>query len=68
VLDALRPRDLQKIGSIAQRELMSGTSEIRNWIVVAGAAEHLELDVVDYVPAYRSHAGTGVGMGFARWC
>src|SRR5262245_33056980 len=68
VLDAFRSRDPQLIRSITQQELMSGTSEIRNWIVVAGAAEHLELDVVDYVPTYRSEAGTGVGMGFARWC
>jgi hypothetical protein len=68
VLDAFRSRQPRKIAAIAQPELMSGTSEIRNWIAVAGACEHLALEVVDYVPTYRSRAGTGVGMGFARWC
>ncbi len=27
----------------------------------------LDMDVMDYVPAYRSPAGTGCGMGFAKW-
>ncbi|HKF78461.1 MAG TPA: protocatechuate 3,4-dioxygenase [Candidatus Dormibacteraeota bacterium] len=68
VLDAFRSRDVARIGGIAQTELVSGTSEIRNWVVVAGATEHLDLEVLDYVPTYRSPAGTGCGMGFARWC
>ena len=47
----------------------SGTSEIRNWIVVAGSMEasDLQCEMVDYVPCYRSEAGTGCAMGFARW-
>src|SRR5256714_6601849 len=35
VLDALRSRDADEITSIPQAELVSGTSEIRNWLVVA---------------------------------
>jgi 3-O-methylgallate 3,4-dioxygenase len=48
----------------------AGTSEIKNWIVVAGAMAEagLTMDLVDYVPCYRSEAGTGSAMGFARWC
>ena len=48
---------------------MSGTSEVRNWAVVAGAMEGTdkEMKLIDYVPCYRSAAGTGVGMGFAEW-
>jgi 3-O-methylgallate 3,4-dioxygenase len=68
VLDAFRSRDEGRIAGITQAELMSGTSEIRNWVVIAGAAEHLALEVLDYVPTYRSPAGTGCGMAFARWC
>ena len=45
----------------------SGNSEIRNWISVTGATEHLKMDLVDYVPSYRSPAGTGCAMGFATW-
>lgn len=68
VLDAFRSRDEARITALPQQELVSGTSEIRNWIVAAGATEHLDLEVLDYVPTYRSPAGTGCGMGFARWC
>ena len=67
VLEAFRARDSARLAAIPQEELMSGTSEIRNWVVVAGATEHLELEVLDYVPTFRSPAGTGCGMGFARW-
>ena len=48
-------------------ELNSGNSEIRNWIAAAGAAEHLTARALDYVPCYRSPAGTGCGMGFVAW-
>lgn len=68
VLEAFRSRDAAQIASIPQSALVSGTSEVRNWMVVAGATEHLELELLDYVPAYRSPAGTGCGMAFGRWC
>ena len=48
-------------------KLESGNSEIRNWIATAGAVEHLTMQLVDYVPSYRSEAGSGVGMAFALW-
>jgi len=67
VLDAFRRRDVGQLASISQAELVSRTSEIRNWLVVAGATEHLEVEVLDYVATYRSPAGTGCGMAFARW-
>jgi hypothetical protein len=47
--------------------LRSGTSEILNWITVGGALGGLAFDLVDYIPGYRSPAGTGVGMAFATW-
>jgi hypothetical protein len=51
------------------RRYQSGTSEIKNWIpVVAGAVElGMPAQVVDYVPCYRSLAGTGNAMGFVYW-
>jgi 3-O-methylgallate 3,4-dioxygenase len=36
-------------------------------MTAAGAAEHLEMDIVEYVPGYRTPAGTGCGLGFAVW-
>ena len=41
------------------RRLKAGSSEIRNWIVVAAAANELELSWASYTPAYRSAALTG---------
>ena len=41
--------------------------EILNWITVGGALGGLAFDLVDYIPGYRSPAGTGVGMAFATW-
>ncbi len=67
VMEACRTGDAKALKSIDPRLINSGTSEIRNWIVVAGACEHLETKWQDYVPCYRSEAGTGCGMGFAIW-
>ena len=69
MLDALKKRDAQTL--IREPDIMfrSGTSEIKNWIVVAGILSEtgLRMDLLDYVPCYRSEAGTGSGMAFATW-
>jgi 3-O-methylgallate 3,4-dioxygenase len=67
VLDACRTADKDALCALPTRKLNSGNSEIRNWIVSAGAAEHLTTDWQEYVPCYRSEAGTGCGMAFAVW-
>ena len=56
-----------ELTSLPSARLKAGTSEIRNWIVIAGATEHLQMTPIDYAPCYRSPAGTGVGMAFAAW-
>jgi 3-O-methylgallate 3,4-dioxygenase len=67
VLAACGNNDGAALASIPVHKLNSGSSEIRNWIVVAGAAAHLKHDWQEYIPCYRSAAGTGCGMGFALW-
>jgi 3-O-methylgallate 3,4-dioxygenase len=67
VLSGLRNRDFESLTTIPRRYMRSGTSEILNWIAAGGALEALSMEVVDYIPAYRSPAGTGVGMAFAAW-
>lgn len=67
LLDAFRAKDAQALCALSPQRLNSGTSEVRNWITVAGACEHLDTRWQDYVPCYRSAAGTGCGMGFAIW-
>ena len=70
LLDAMQKGDAAKLAAIPENMFQAGTSEIKNWIVVAGAMAEagLKMDVIDYVPCYRSEAGTGSAMGFARWC
>lgn len=54
---------LQEMGSSA---LVEGTSEIRNWIIAAAAADR-PATLIDYVPLYRTATGVGCAMGFAYW-
>ena len=51
----------------AAQQAQRGLSEILNWVAVAGAVEHLDLDWFEYVPGYRTPAGTGTGLSFATW-
>jgi OH-DDVA oxygenase len=69
VLAALRAKDGAALRRLPLERFESGTSEIRNWIALAGAlaATDLQMQLVDYVPCYRSVAGTGNAMGFAQW-
>jgi 3-O-methylgallate 3,4-dioxygenase len=68
-LDGIRDGDLTKITGLPESIFQSGTSEIKNWIPVAAAMMELGIPahVVDYVPCYRSIAGTGNAMGFVYW-
>jgi len=67
VVSALQNKDYPALRALPLNKLVSGSSEIRNWIATAGAVQHLNLDWITYVPGYRSHALTGVGLCFAHW-
>lgn len=67
VIEALRAKDAQALAALPREQLNSGSSEIRNWICMAGAVEHLALRHIAYIPAYRTPAGTGTGLCFADW-
>ena len=66
-LAGMKAKNVDQLSALPRQKINSGSSEIRNWIVVTGATEHLDMAVVDYVPCYRSPAGTGCAMGFATW-
>jgi len=67
LIEAMRSKDVAALTSLDRAKLNSGSSEIRNWIVTAGACEHLALTSADYLPCYRTDAGTGTGVCFAEW-
>ncbi|MBO0831119.1 MAG: hypothetical protein J2P28_14665 [Actinobacteria bacterium] len=67
VLSGITQHDAGLLTSLARANLRSGNSEILNWVAAAGALAGLAGAAVDYVPGYRSPAGTGTGMAFAYW-
>ena len=44
-----------------------GTPEILNWVTVAAAMAPTGMTLVNYLPCYRSLAGTGQGLAFGYW-
>ena len=69
ILDAMQRNCIGDIAALGEATFQSGTSEIKNWIPVVAAMGELDfpMTLVDYVPCYRSEAGTGNAMGFAYW-
>jgi hypothetical protein len=69
LLGAMSRKDIEDVCGWPETKFQSGTSEIKTWIVLTGAMEQtsLHMRLIDYVPCYRSLAGTGVGAGFAEW-
>lgn len=68
-ITALRTRDKNYLCSIPLSQLQSGTSELKSWISLAGFMEDMDVEMheLDYVPCYRSVAGTGTANGFFWW-
>jgi hypothetical protein len=67
LLDALRRKDAAFFRDAPLSKLMSGSSEIRNWICMAGAVGPLDLAWSSYVPGYRTPALSGTGLSFASF-
>jgi 3-O-methylgallate 3,4-dioxygenase len=68
-LSAIERNDFEPVFELGETTFRDGTSEMKNWIPVAGAMSKLGLEphVLDYIPCYRSEAGTGNAMGFVCW-
>jgi len=69
IIDGLKTNDVAKLTDYPDTRFRAGTSEIKNWIILAGAmaGDVLQMNLVDYVPCYRTEAGNGCAMGFAEW-
>ena len=68
-LDLLGRGDLDGLAAIDERIYQSGTSEVKLYapLILAMQDSGAPMTLVDYVPCYRSEAGTGEGMGFMYW-
>ena len=65
-IGALKQSDLNYMSAMPAEILVEGTSEIRNWIVTAAAADRPGT-MIEYSPLYRTTTGVGCAMGFANW-
>ena len=69
VMAAMKTGDEDALANLPENVFKVGTAEIKNWypVIAAMNAAGLRYHEVDYVPCYRSEAGTGNGMCFAYW-
>jgi OH-DDVA oxygenase/3-O-methylgallate 3,4-dioxygenase len=70
LIAAIEKRDEAYMRSIDPIYMIDGTSELLNWIAAAGClfqTSGLSGGLIDYVPCYRSEAGTGTAQGFITW-
>jgi hypothetical protein len=66
-IDGLKQKKPEMLWQLPREKLWGGTSEILNWVALAGVVESMDLKYLEYVTTYRSPAATGCGMGFAYW-
>jgi hypothetical protein len=66
-LELMAKGDMKGHARLPLEKLQSGNSEFRCWSALAGAVVGKKMTLLDYIPCYRSAAGTGCGMAFAYW-
>jgi 3-O-methylgallate 3,4-dioxygenase len=66
-LDIMAAGDIEGHAALPPEKLQSGNSEFRCWSTLGGAVAGMKMNVIDYIPCYRSIGGTGCAMAFATW-
>jgi 3-O-methylgallate 3,4-dioxygenase len=68
-LQYFKTNDFDGLCAIDERSYQSGTSEVKLYVPILWAMQQLncKMNVVDYVPCYRTEAGTGEGFAFMYW-
>jgi hypothetical protein len=69
VMGMLAAFDYDGLSAIPDTYYQSGTSEVKIYSTVMMALQHTgaQMTLVDYIPCWRTAAGTGEGMGFMYW-
>lgn len=69
ILGALGDKGSARLRALPRERLLGATSECLNWVAAGGAVQEsdLAMDLVAYVPTYRTDAGTGGGWAFGLW-
>jgi catalytic LigB subunit of aromatic ring-opening dioxygenase len=69
ILQAMQAGDVDLLAGLDETWFNGNTAEIKSWLPLLSAmqAQDKRMQLVDYVPCYRTEAGTGQGMAFAYW-
>jgi len=69
MLKALAAGDEASLAQIPEVMLNGNTAELKSWYPLLAIMNDigLSMELLDYVPCYRTEAGTGNAMGFAVW-
>jgi hypothetical protein len=69
LLDAMGRGDEKAMLAVPESYFEGNTCEVKSWYVLSALMNDYgkKMHVIDYVPCYRSIAGTGNAMGFAYW-
>jgi hypothetical protein len=69
VIKGMAKGDEKALEEIPENVFKVGTAEIKNWypVIAAMNAAGRKYHQIDYVPCYRSEAGTGNAMAFVYW-
>ena len=69
IMKMLAAYDYDGLAAVPDGYYQSGTSEVKIYSTVMMALQHTgaEMTLVDYIPCWRTAAGTGEGMGFMYW-
>lgn len=70
ILAAFQAGDESALAAFPEAYFEGNTCEIKSWYVLAACMNALgdrRMELIDYVPCYRTAAGTGSAMGFAAW-
>jgi OH-DDVA oxygenase/3-O-methylgallate 3,4-dioxygenase len=69
LIQAIQSRDSTYLRAIPPGLMKDGTSELLNWVSASGCLFPTTLTgaLIDYVPCYRTEAGTGTAQGFLVW-
>jgi OH-DDVA oxygenase/3-O-methylgallate 3,4-dioxygenase len=69
LIAAIQGTDEAHLRGIDPRLMKDGTSELLNWVSASGCLFQTGLrgELIDYVPCYRTEAGSGTAQGFMAW-
>ena len=62
-LRAMETQDLALMDALPRYRMQGATGEVLSWLACAGASGKLQMELVDYIPAYRSPGGHWLRAG-----